>query len=73
MIEQENKRLENLVENILQNSLLEKKDLIWEGGPIQLVPVCERIVNNAKFRVDSGRYKIDFEYDGDFIQIQAQE
>jgi two-component system phosphate regulon sensor histidine kinase PhoR len=73
MIQQENKRLENLVENILQNSLLEKKDLIWEGGPIQLVPLCERVINNAKFRVDTGKYKIDFEYDEGLIEIQAQE
>tara|TARA_B110000046_G_scaffold173945_1_gene197106 strand:- start:15700 stop:17319 length:1620 start_codon:yes stop_codon:yes gene_type:complete len=60
MIEQENKRLETLVENILQNSILERKDLIWEGGPVELVELASTVINNAKFRVDSDKCEIKF-------------
>ena len=73
MIHQENKRLENLVENILQNSLLDRKDQIWEGGTISIIPLCEKIVSNAKFRVVAEKYNIAFTYNDSAIQIQAKE
>lgn len=73
MIEQENKRLEALVENILQNSILERKDLIWEGGPVKLVELASIVVRNAKFRVDSEKYDIQFTSSNSEIIVYAQE
>ena len=61
MIDQENKRLETLVENILQNSTLDRKDLIWEGGPIEIVALTSVLINNARFRVDTKACDIKFE------------
>ena len=73
MIDQENKRLETLVENILQNSILNRKDLIWQGGPIDVVALSEAIVKNAKFRVDSSNCDIQFEASHPNIIINAKE
>lgn len=73
MIDQENKRLETLVENILQNSILDRKDLIWQGGPIEVVALSEAIVKNAKFRVDSSSCDIQFEASHPNIIINAKE
>ena len=73
MIDQENKRLETLVENILQNSILDRKDLIWQGGPIEVVALSEAIVKNAKFRVDSSNCDIQFEASHPNIIINAKE
>ena len=73
MIDQENKRLETLVENILQNSILNRKDLIWQGGPIDVVTLSEAIIKNAKFRVDSSKCDIQFEASHRNIIINAKE
>ena len=73
MIGKENKRLETLVENILQNSILDRKDLIWQGGPIEVVALSEAIVKNAKFRVDSSNCDIQFEASHPNIIINAKE
>ena len=73
MIDQENKRLETLVENILQNSILDRKDLIWEGGPIEVIALSEELINNAKFRVDQNNCDIQFESSHPKIIVNAQE
>tara|TARA_B100001287_G_scaffold207159_1_gene176182 strand:+ start:6779 stop:8398 length:1620 start_codon:yes stop_codon:yes gene_type:complete len=73
MINQENKRLETLVENILQNSTLERKDLIWEGGPIEIVALSEALIKNAKFRVDPNNYEIQFDASHPKIVVNARE
>ena len=73
MIDQENKRLETLVENILQNSTLDRKDLIWEGGPIEIVALTSVLINNARFRVDSKACDIKFESSQPNIVVQAKE
>lgn len=73
MIGQENKRLETLVENILQNSILDRKDLIWQGGPIEVVSLSAAIIKNAKFRVDSSNCDIQFEASHPNIIINAKE
>lgn len=73
MIDQENKRLETLVENILQNSILDRKDLIWEGGPIEVIALSEELINNAKFRVDQNNCDIQFESSHPKVIVNAQE
>ena len=73
MIDQENKRLEALVENILQNSILDRKDLIWEGGPIEVIALSEELINNAKFRVDQNNCDIQFESSHPKVIVNAQE
>ena len=73
MIDQENKRLETLVENILQNSILDRKDLIWQGGPIEVVALTDAIINNAKFRVDQNNCDIQFKTSHPNIIVNAKE
>jgi two-component system phosphate regulon sensor histidine kinase PhoR len=73
MIDQENKRLDTLVENILQNSILDRKDLIWQGGPIEIVALSEAIINNAKFRVDPSNCDIQFKTSHPNIILNAKE
>lgn len=73
MIDQENKRLETLVENILQNSILDRKDLIWEGGPIEIIALSEALINNARFRVDQNNCDIKFESSHPNIVVNAKE
>ena len=73
MIDQENKRLETLVENILQNSILDRKDLIWEGGPIEVIALSEELINNAKFRVDQNNCDIQFESSHPKVIVNAQD
>ena len=73
MIAQENKRLETLVENILQNSILDRKDSIWEGGPVEIVALSKVLVDNAKFRVEPKGCEIQFESSQSNITVNAQE
>ena len=73
MIAQENKRLETLVENILQNSILDRKDSIWEGGPVEIVALSKVLVDNAKFRVEPKDCEIQFESSQSNIMVNAQE
>ena len=73
MIAQENKRLETLVENILQNSILDRKDSLWEGGPVEIVALSKVLVDNAKFRVEPKDCEIQFESSQSNIIVNAQE
>jgi two-component system phosphate regulon sensor histidine kinase PhoR len=73
MIDQENKRLETLVENILQNSILDRKDLIWEGGPVEMVALSEDLINNARFRFDPNVCDIQFSASQPNIVVKAKE
>ena len=51
MIRQENKRLEILVESILESSALEKQNIQWEKEEVNLSEVADKVVENALFRV----------------------
>tara|TARA_B100000767_G_C19778261_1_gene544109 strand:- start:10448 stop:12067 length:1620 start_codon:yes stop_codon:yes gene_type:complete len=73
MIDQENKRLETLVENILQNSILDRKDLLWEGGPVEMVALSKDLINNARFRVDPNVCDIQFSTSQPNIVVKAKE
>ena len=73
MIDQENKRLENLVENILQNSMLDNKGLLWEGGPVDIAALGARVIETAKFRVRSEKYDLTFECANTPVFIKAKE
>jgi two-component system phosphate regulon sensor histidine kinase PhoR len=73
MIDQENKRLETLVENILQNSILDRKDLLWEGGPVEMVALSKDLINNARFRIDPNVCDIQFSTSQPNIVVKAKE
>ena len=51
MIRQENRRLEVLVESILESSALEKQNIEWGKEKVNLFEVADKVVENALFRV----------------------
>jgi len=53
MIKQENRRLEVLVESILESSRLEQQNIKWGKDSVNLCEVAQNVVENALFRVGS--------------------
>ena len=51
MIRQENRRLEVLVESILESAALEKKNIQWGKEEVNLSEVADKVIENALFRV----------------------
>jgi len=51
MIKQENRRLEILVESILESSALEQQNIKWGKDSVNLCEVAELVIENALFRV----------------------
>lgn len=51
MIQQENRRLEVLVESILESSMLEKQNIEWGKDKVNLGEVGSLVIENALFRV----------------------
>ena len=51
MIRQENRRLEILVESILESAALEKQNIQWEKEEVNLTEVANKVVENSLFRV----------------------
>lgn len=51
MIQQENKRLEVLVERILQSAAIDKKDIELKSESINLTDVVSELCRNARFRI----------------------
>jgi two-component system phosphate regulon sensor histidine kinase PhoR len=60
MIQQENSRLELLVERILQSAAIDKKDIELKNEEINLTEVVQELCANAQFRMK--------EYDGEIVQ-----
>jgi two-component system phosphate regulon sensor histidine kinase PhoR len=60
MINQENKRLGTLVENVLQTAIIDKGELKLQTQPINLNVLLEKIVSNTKFLIESKGGEIDF-------------
>ena len=60
MIRQENQRLEVLVENILQSSLLEKQNIIWGKDPVDIIGVAQQVIDNTLFRAGKDQCEIEF-------------
>ena len=51
MIRQENRRLEVLVESILESAALEKQNIQWGKEEVNLSEVADKVIENALFRV----------------------
>ncbi len=51
MIRQENRRLEILVESILESAALEKQNIQWEKEEVNLSEVAFKVIENTLFRV----------------------
>jgi signal transduction histidine kinase len=62
IIEQENQRLLNLVENVLQANSLSKGKLILDKKPINLVGIIQNVVESSVLRVDAKKGTIEFLY-----------
>lgn len=76
MINQENKRLGSLVENVLQTAIIDKGELKLQKQTINLNQLFEKISNNSKFLVQSKGGVLeyleedkDINIDGDKIHI----
>ena len=71
MINQENKRLETLVESILQSAVIEKGDIKYKDEVLNLVQLVENEVEKARFRIKSNEGKIEFHDVFESIEFQA--
>lgn len=66
MIGEENKRLGQLVENVLQSALLDKSDLELKMETVDVHRVIEKVVHSLQMHLDIKKAKLD-------IQLQAAE
>lgn len=71
MINQENKRLETLVESILQSAVIDKGDIKYKDEIINVAQLVEIEVEKARFRIMSGNGKIEFNDAFESIEFQA--
>ncbi|MBL1280534.1 MAG: HAMP domain-containing histidine kinase [Fluviicola sp.] len=71
MINDENKRLELLVERILQSASIDKKELHLNKEPILLNELLENIVGKAKFRIENTDGQIKLEMPSELITISC--
>ena len=70
MISEENKRLEILVEGILQSAVINKGEIIFRKESINLTLVIEELINAARFRLNNNG-KISFKVQGTSREIEA--
>lgn len=63
MINQENKRLSNLVERILQSAIIDRGELKLKKEQLELNTLVKSIVDNAKLRVEAktGKFELDLD------------
>ena len=71
MINQENNRLETLVESILQSAVIEKGDIKYKDEEINLVQLVENEIEKARFRIKSIDGKIEFNDMFESVEFQA--
>ena len=71
MINQENNRLETLVESILQSAVIEKGDIKYKDEEINLVQLVENEIEKARFRIKSIDGKIEFNDKFESVEFQA--
>jgi two-component system phosphate regulon sensor histidine kinase PhoR len=71
MINQENNRLETLVESILQSAVIEKGDIKYKDEEINLVQLVENEIEKARFRIKSIDGKIKFNDMFESVEFQA--
>jgi len=71
MIDDENKRLELLVERILQNASIDKKELQLNNSRLLLNEILGEIIQSTKLRLDSLNGEIKLEMPPDLLYIEA--
>jgi two-component system phosphate regulon sensor histidine kinase PhoR len=71
MIQQENKRLELLVESILQSAVIDKGEIKARVETINLKELVENLISNAQFRIQGSNGSINFKCEGDSFLLNA--
>jgi two-component system phosphate regulon sensor histidine kinase PhoR len=71
MIQQENKRLELLVESILQSAVIDKGEIKANIEKINLKELVENLISNAQFRIQGSNGSINFISEGTEFDINA--
>jgi len=71
MIQQENKRLELLVESILQSAVIDKGEIKANIEKINLKELIENLISNAQFRIQGSNGSINFMSDGNEFELFA--
>jgi len=71
MINQENKRLELLVESILQSAVIDKGEIKHNHVQLDLREIVQNLVDNASFRVQSLNGNIQLVCNGDNFEVFA--
>ena len=71
MIQQENKRLELLVESILQSAVIDKGEIKANIEKIELKELIENLISNAQFRIQGSNGSINFVAEGNEFYLNA--
>lgn len=71
MIQQENKRLELLVESILQSAVIDKGEIRANIEKINLKELVENLISNAQFRIQGSNGSINFISEGKEFDLYA--
>jgi two-component system phosphate regulon sensor histidine kinase PhoR len=71
MIQQENKRLELLVESILQSAVIDKGEIKANIEKIELKELIENLISNAQFRIQGSNGSINFVTEGNEFYLNA--
>jgi two-component system phosphate regulon sensor histidine kinase PhoR len=71
MIQQENKRLELLVESILQSAVIDKGEIKANIEKINLKELIENLIANAQFRIQGSNGSINFVSEGNEFDLFA--
>lgn len=71
MIQQENKRLELLVESILQSAVIDKGEIRANIEKIEVKELIEHLISNAQFRIQGSYGSINFVSEGNEFYLNA--
>ena len=71
MIVEENKRLAQLVENVLQSALLEKSDFKLQIATVDVHQVIERVLKSMRMHMEKRKVKIDLQLKAGRHELEA--
>ena len=71
MIAEENKRLAQLVENVLQSALLEKSDFKLQITTVDVHQVIERVLKSMRMHIEKRKVKIDLQLKASRFELEA--
>lgn len=76
MISEENKRLSQLVENVLQSALLDKSEFQMQLGKVDMHALIHKVLKSMRIHIDKRKVKIDLklqatqsELEGDVVHL----